>query len=190
MISLQDLGIVIIPTIIFFIVLFPPFLYVAIKKIFNYVPLWLPPLIAFFIISLYYSISHSALESRNDLMMMLLLLIFISLAVINPFRYFENNISVKPKWMAITFAAIFAAIFLYIFIIGGSVETISERLFPGFGFRFPLMGFIFDTLITTLHLQNTFYKSPMYEIILFLGLYLEIILISSILYYLMRKVNK
>jgi hypothetical protein len=52
------------------------------------------------------------------------------------------------------------------------------------------MGFIFDTLITTLHLQNTFYKSPMYEIILFLGLYLEIILISSILYYLMRKVNK
>jgi hypothetical protein len=167
-----------------FIFVFPTLLYLALKKIAEPVPFWLPLLLVIPVIGIL--ILSSGLFKGPGLVENILLpfsLIFLlsTLAVIGPYPLFERKIGAKNPWQVFTLMS-FVGVALFFF------STMGERLegqpSPPLFSTFPLSGWIFDGLANVLHLQDAVYafNSTVYSTLWACAFYLEVFFIAFLYY--------
>jgi hypothetical protein len=152
-------------------------------NILHRVPFWLPPVIAVIILYGYYQLSTVSDFPGRTIILLAFLAIFIAMAVLTPFPVFTRKNQGFPCWFPLALAYFFALLLLGLDILGGSVESYAGGPYPGFHYRFPVLGWIIDTVITTLGTGNVVYYSPGYEVILWAGLFLEVVVVSFVLYW-------
>ena len=70
----------------------------------------------------------------------------------------------------------------FIHALGGSREVRGGGLLPPFEYRFPISGWIIDTIVTLIGLGDIAYHNPAYEVIIWTGLFIEITVVSAIIY--------
>jgi len=170
--------------IIFLLLIFviPTVLYLALKKIADPVPLWLPLLPVIPVIGIFSSglVGGQGLV-ENILLPFSLIFLLSSLAVIGPYPLFEKKIGAKNLWQVFTLMS-FVGVALFFF------STMGDRLegqpSPPLFSTFPLSGWIIDGLANVLHLQDAVYafNSHVYSTLWACAFYLEIFFIAFLYY--------
>ncbi len=150
--------------------------------VFEKIPLWLPPLLAVIIIGLYLTIAGTTDFPGRTFFLLSLLVAFIAMAVITPFPVFLKKNNDRINWLPLVFSSLCALVLFGWFILGGSREIRSGGTFPSFANRFPVLGEIIDFIVKILGIGNIAYNPPGYEIIIWAGLFIEIALVSSLIY--------
>jgi len=167
-----------------FIFVIPAVLYLALKKIADPVPLWLPLLLVIPVIGILYLSSGLFKGSglvENILLPFSLIFLLSSLAVIGPYPLFERKIGAKNPWQIFALMS-FVGMALFFF------STMGDRLTgqpsPPLFSTFPLSGWIFDGLASVLHLQDVVYafNSMVYSTLWACAFYLEIFFIAFLYY--------
>jgi hypothetical protein len=164
-----------------------PAIYLLLKRVFRKVPLFLPPLGAALTIALMLSLSTTyAGSSSSAVLLLALLIVVVAMAEITAFLFFEHKNMGMPPIHALALVSCGALMFLVLFLIGGSVEMLPGQLVhPGFSYRFPMLGWFMDGAFDLLHAGEIVYASPVFEIVLYVGLYMEIVLVSAVLFLLL-----
>ncbi|OPX65335.1 MULTISPECIES: hypothetical protein [unclassified Methanoregula] len=150
-------------------------------KLFKRIPIWVPPLSALGILYLYSILAGVPVFPCKTIVMLSLLAAFVAMAVITPvplLEKFKGGFPVIPLFL--TF--IIALGLLGYFILGGSRETRAGGLMPPFGYRFPISGLAADTLVSLTGFANIMYQSPVYDVMIWAGLFIEIGVVSGIMY--------
>jgi hypothetical protein len=156
------------------------------------IPFWLPPVVALGGIWLYYVLAGMQEFAGRVVIMLFLLAVFISMAVITPVPLFIMKDKNKEQSFTIPLALSFlcALALLGCFILGGSAETRAGGPLPPFGYRFPLSGWVIDTLVSLTGPGNTIYYPPSYTPIIFTWLFIEIAVVSAIICYFLKDNGK
>jgi hypothetical protein len=155
----------------------------TITSLLHWVPFWLPPVIAVIVLCGYYIIAGPTGFPGRTFIHLAFLAIFIGMAALTPLPVFTRKLKEFPGWFPLAVAYFFALVLLGLFILGGSVESYAGGPYPGFHYRFPVLGWMMDTVIAVLGAGDVAYFSPGYEVILWAGLYLEIMIVSFVLYW-------
>lgn len=151
-------------------------------SIFQKIPFWLPPSIAVAIMCLYQVLAGVSEFTGRTILMLFLLVVFITMAVITPFPLFLKQNKGLSYGIPLSLAFVCALGLFGLFMLGGSKEFRSGGLLPPLEYRFPVSGWIVDTIVTLTGLGNIVYHSPVYEVIIWTGLFIEIAVISGIIY--------
>ena len=117
------------------------------------IPFWLPPGIAVAIMFLYYVLAGAEFAGRTFLLLFLLAA-FIAMAVITPFPLFLKRNKGHSSGIPLSLASFCAFALFGFFMLGGSRETRIGGLLPPFGYRFPLSGWIIDSMVTLMGLGD------------------------------------
>lgn len=167
-----------------FIFVFPTLLYLALKKIAEPVPFWLPLLLVIPVIGILI-LSRGLFKGpglvENILLPFSLIFLLSTLAVIGPYPLFEKKIDTKNPWQVFTLMS-FVGVALFFF------STMGERLegqpSPPLFSTFPLSGWIFDGLANVLHLQGAVYafNSTVYSTLWTCAFYLEVFFVAFLYY--------
>lgn len=167
-----------------FIFVIPAVLYLALKKIADPVPFWLPLLPVIPVIGILY-LSRGLFKGpglvENILLPFSLIFLLSSLAVIGPYPLFEKKIGAKNPWQVFTLMS-FVGVALFFF------STMGDRLAgqpsPPLFSTFPLTGWIFDGLANVLHLKDAVYafNSIVYSTLWACAFYLEVFFIAFLYY--------
>lgn len=144
--------------------------------------IWLPPLLAVAILLAYYVLVGETGFPNRTFLLLFLLVAFVVMAVITPLPLFIRKESGLSPWYPLALAFFCALILLGRFFLAGSIETYGGREFPHFEYRFPLLGNILDIVVISLGMRKIAYFPPGYEVILWAGLFIEIVLVSAIIY--------
>jgi hypothetical protein len=150
-------------------------------NLFERIPIWSPSLSALGILLLYYILAGMPEFPYKPIAMLSLLAGFVAMAVITPVPFlqkFKGNSPVIPLFLAF----IIALGLLGFFILGGSRETRVGGLMPPFESRFPISGWVADTLVSLTGLASIMYQSPIYDVTIWAGLFIEIGVVSGIMY--------
>lgn len=174
-----------------FILVIPTLLYLALKKISDPVPLWLPLLPVVPVIGILY-LSGSLFKGtglvENILLPFSLIFLLSSLAVIGPYPIFEKKIGAKNPWILFPLMS-FVGVALFFF------STMGDRLAgqpsPPLFSTFPLSGWIFDGMANLLNLQDLVYAfdSHVYSILWACAFYLEVFFIAFLYYAMLGLVS-
>ncbi len=151
-------------------------------KIFQRIPVWLPPLPAVVIILMYHGIAGTVDFPGRTILLLLLLVAYIGMAVITPFPIFLKKNNGRAHWMPLVSASVCAIALFGWFILGGSREIRGGGGGPLFENRFPLAGGIIDTIVNILGAGTVAYSQEGYEIIIWGGLFIEIAIVSAAIY--------
>ncbi|HUU75077.1 MAG TPA: hypothetical protein VMW63_03195 [Methanoregulaceae archaeon] len=160
----------------------------SIMNVFQQMPIWLPPLLAVIIIGVYFTIAGTTDFPGRTVFLLFLLVAFIGMAVITPFRVFLKKNNGRVNWLPLVIASLCAIALFGWFILGGSREIRSGGNFPLFANRFPILGEIIDFIVKILGIGNLAYYPPGYEIIIWGGLFIEIALVSTLIYLLIGHI--
>lgn len=151
--------------------------------------LWLPTLSSAIIISiLILLISGKPAYFIQGILLGLLLLTVA--AVIQSFMFFSHKDLGIPNWGAILLVCGATMFLLVIFLMSGGIETLPGNPFPLFSVRFPLTGWVFDGFVSIVNIGSIAYITPVYEILIFFGYYLEVFLSSMILFFILSYGGK
>jgi len=148
------------------------------------IPLWLPTVFAILIIGILCILSSGKPAYFIPAILSGLVLLTVT-AVIQSFMFFSHKDLGMPDWIATLLVCGAATFLLVIFLMSGGIETLPSSSFPPFSVRFPLTGWIFDGAISIANIGGTAYLSPMYEILLFCGYYLEVVLGAMIIFFIL-----
>jgi hypothetical protein len=145
-------------------------------------PFWISPIFALVFIRLYYTLAGDMDFPCRTFLMLLLLAAFILMAIIMPLQILTETENGIAPWYPLALA-MSCAIFLFgYFMLGGSRETWGGGEYPHFGYRFPVVGYILDAIVISLGLRTEAYYPPGYELILWGGLFIEVVLVSAVIY--------
>lgn len=154
------------------------------KKAGMQIPLWLPTFIAIMIIGILCLLSLG--KPVFFIPAILLGLVFLTVeAVIQSFMFFSHKNLGMPNWIAILLVCSGAMFLLVIFLMSGGIETLPGSSFPPFSIRFPLTGWVFDGFVSIANIGGIAYITPAYEILIFCGYYLEVVLGAMILFFIL-----
>ena len=155
---------------------------VGLMNVFQKMPIWIPPLFAVIIIGVYLTIAGTTDFPGRTFFLLFLLVAFIGMAVITPYPVFLKKNNGRANWLPLVIASLCAIALFGWFILGGSREIRSGGNFSLFSNRFPLLGEILDFIVKNLGIGNIAYYQPGYEIIIWVGLFIEIALVSALIY--------
>lgn len=161
---------------------------ISIINAFQRMPKWLPPLFAVIIIGVYFTIAGTTDFSGRTGFLLFLLIAFIGMAVISPFPLFLKKNKGRVNWLPLVIASFCAIALFGWFILGGSREIRNGGDLSLFAYRFPILGEIIDFIVKILGIGNIAYYQPGYEIIIWGGLFIEIALVSTIIYLLIGHI--
>ncbi|MCK9630044.1 MAG: hypothetical protein M0R30_00220 [Methanoregula sp.] len=178
---------------LFIIAVVPLLLYAGLKRIVNPVPVVLPVLIAgIIIIPLdYITLKLFTLDlirmERGDVILLsnaffALVILFGAVAVVTAFAYLKRKMAQKWHWIAMAPAAFAGAVCTGISLI---IETTAEGPWPHYFHRLPVfIGVFMDYIIAVFHLGDVVYGhgSQVYNLILYAGLFLEVFIVSVLVY--------
>lgn len=155
---------------------------VKILNAFQRIPFWLPPGIAVAIMCLFYVLAGDIEFAGRTFVLLFLLVAFIAMAVITPFPLFLKRNTGHSYWIPLALASFCALALFGFFMLGGSRETRIGGLLPPFEYRFPISGWFIDNIVTLTGLGDLAYHSPGYNLIIWTGLFIEIAVVSTIIF--------
>lgn len=145
-------------------------------------PFWISPIFAVVFIWLYYALIGEPDFPNRTFFMLFFLAAFVAMAVITPLQIiFRKEIRLSP-WYPLALSFFCALLLFGYFMLGGSRETYGYMELPHFGYRFPVLGSILDAVVISLGVRKEAYFPPGYGVILWAGLFIEIVLVSAIIY--------
>jgi F0F1-type ATP synthase assembly protein I len=147
-------------------------------------PLWLPTLSSVIIICILILLTTGKPAFFIPAILIGLVLLTIA-AVIQSFMFFSQKDFDMPDWTAVLYVCGPTMFLLVIFLMSGGIETLPGSSFPPFSVRFPLTGWAFDGFVSVANIGGTAYISPVYEILIFCGYYLEVVLGAMILFFIL-----
>ncbi|MDD1690636.1 MAG: hypothetical protein LUQ66_08255 [Methanoregula sp.] len=177
---------------LFIIAVVPLLLYAGLKKIVNPVPVVLPVIIAGivlipldFITQELFTLDLIRME-RGDVALLsnayfALVILFGAMAVVTAFAFLERKMA-QRHWIAMAPAALAGAVCTGISLI---IETTAEGPWPHYSLRLPVfIGVFMDYIIAVFHLGDVVYGhgSQVYNLILYAGLFLEVFIVSVLVY--------
>ena len=148
------------------------------------IPLWLPTVIAILIIGILCLLSWGKPAFFIPAILLGLVVLTVT-AVIQSFMFFLQKDLGMPPWIAVLLVCGAAMFLLVIFLMSGGIETLPGSSFPPFSVRFPLTGWVFDGFVSIANIGGTAYIPPVYEIIIFCGYYLEVVLGAMIIFFIL-----
>lgn len=172
-----------------FIVVVPMALYTGLRKIADPVPLWLPLLLAFFVLLALGGILRFGVFGKDSvlagtLVSFSLMLLLTTLAVITPYLWFGKRTGITRPWLVFSLLSFIGVALMFFTTMG---EAREGGPLPRFFLVLPLTGWIFDGLAALLNLQEIVYSGtlPVHTLLLAAGLYLEMFIIAGLYYLLM-----
>ena len=169
-----------------FIVVVPMALYTGLRKIADPVPLWLPLLLAFFVLLalggiLQFSVFGKDSVLAGTLAYFSLMLLLTTLAVITPYFWLGKRTGICRPWLVFSLLSFIGVALMFFTTMG---EAREGGPLPQFFQMLPLTGWIFDGLAAILNIQGIVYSAtlPVHTLLLAVGLYLEIFIIAGLFY--------
>lgn len=165
-----------------FVFVLPPLLYCGIKYVIDPVPVWLLLLPAGVILALRFTGNLPGQMAAGDVLpSFIVILVLSTLAVLAPYPLFERRIRIKNPWKIV---CPIAAVGVMLFFISTFGEIMVGRPQQAFSASLPLTGWIFDGLVSLLHIGDAVYPfaSPLYYSLWMCGFYLEILIIAIVYY--------
>jgi len=113
-----------------------------------------------------------------------LMLLLTTLAVITPYLWFGQKTGIVRPWATFSLLSFLGVFMMFWSTMGESREG---GPLPGFFLLLPLTGWIFDGATDILNIRDIVYSPefPVHTLLLALGLYLEVLIVSGIFYALM-----
>jgi hypothetical protein len=165
-------------------ILLPPLLYTGMKKIRDPVPFWVPALmtsVAFVASRVMHPESGTPI---GKILLFLLVLLLNGLVVFVPFPLFAKEIDQWRHGLVLFFAG-FVALVCEASAVFAQVDWMNGQPWTHLNTRLPiLVGDVMDTVITAFNAETMVYayESKVYTTLVSAGLYLEISLVSGVLF--------
>ena len=184
----EIIGGILILQVVAFLFIIPSVLYSYLKKIRNPVQFWLPPIMAAGIYFLFITLPPWGDTTVQAIRFFSLIFVLNTLAILTLVPFFDRDDDSAVTRFVLTVASFAGIICMAFAVLSGSEMRIGMS-WPQVSTRVPfLVGNIVDSLIRSQGLQDVVYafNSPVYSTVISVSIFLEVILVSGILYLLFR----
>lgn len=149
-----------------------------------------PPLVGGLAVFLAWTIAGLSAGGPADplvtIVLFVLIAVILAAAIVTPIPILDQTFPGKPRTMILFAAAALTIPFLLALLVnpesweGGPLPLLADRL--------PILGGIFDTIMTFTPLEAASGFEPVFSAFLYAGIYLEIALVSAVLFFLIRLI--
>ncbi|MFA5269097.1 MAG: hypothetical protein WC379_14105 [Methanoregula sp.] len=178
----------ILPVVLFLVIIFiiagPAACYLALRKIADPVPSWLPlalATLAFLVMGglLWSGVIGESNTLASVLVIYSLTFLLLSLAIATPYLWFKNRAGIDRPWLIFSMLSIISIALVFFSTMG---EHRTGELLPPFSPDLLLTGWIFDGLAGIFSLQEIVYSPVLqvHTILYTLGLYLQTLIIAAV----------
>jgi hypothetical protein len=179
---------IIILSVLISIVIIPALLYAGFRKIADPVLPWHPLLLAVIALLVMGGVLGFMIKNGTSLIgtvaYYVLMITLIALAAMTPYFWFGKRTGIDRPWLIVSLLSFVGLVLWFLTTMG---ESPAEGPFSPFFPALPLTGWLLDGLAAILHIGNIVYSAtlPVYPVLMAVGLYLEVLIIATLVYVLL-----
>lgn len=170
--------------VIFFIIAGPAACYLALRKIANPVPSWLPLVLAALVLLVMGGLLWSGVIGESNTLTSVLVIysltcLLLSLAIVTPYLWLKNKTRIDRPWLIFSLLSIISIALVFFSTMG---EHRTGELLPPFSPDLLLTGWILDGFTGIFGLQQIVYSPalPVHTLLYTLGLYMQAFIIAAV----------